>query len=261
MNQTLPHYSVAGRLAVEIHLDRAGATRAAARSCAAYLRDVIAEKGHARVIFACAPSQTEFLAALIDPSISGVALPWSRVTGFHMDDYVGLTGAHPASFRNYIRQHLLTKVALARFNPIPAEESDSAAVCANYARLLSEGPIDLICLGVGENGHIAFNDPPVADLDDPALIKLVELDAACRTQQVNDGCFPSFETVPQRAYTLTIPIFRQARRLSCHVFGPLKANAVRAMLQDPVSTRCPATILRQHPSAMLYVDAGAAKLL
>ena len=262
MTTSATRYLTAGRLAVEIHADRPALGLAAARTAAAYLHDVIAAKGEARVIFACAPSQNEFLSSLIEVSQQGhTAVDWSRVTAFHMDDYVGLAGTHPQSFRHYLREHLLSKVKMGRFHPVPAEEPDAAAVCARYTALLSEKPIDLICLGIGENGHIAFNDPPVADFEDPALIKVVELDEACRTQQVNDGCFPTFADVPKHAFTLTVSVFRRARRLSIHVPGPRKASAVKATIEDAVSTACPATILRLHPDATLYVDVAAAKTL
>lgn len=262
MNVSTPHYLTAGRLAVEIQADRPRLGAAAARAAAAHLHDVIAERGEARVIFACAPSQDEFLGSLIEVSRTGpTAVDWSRVTAFHMDDYVGLPGTHPQSFRNYLRTHFLQHVKIGRFHPLPAEEADPAAVSARYSALLSEKPIDLICLGIGENGHIAFNDPPVADFDDPQLVKVVELDDACRNQQVNDGCFPNFDAVPKHAFTLTISVFRRARRLSIHVPGPRKAAAVKATIEDRVSTQCPASILRLHPNATLYIDAAAAQAL
>ncbi len=262
MTNSAARYLTAGRLAVEIHADRPALGLAAARTAAAYLHDVIAAKGEARVIFACAPSQDEFLSSLIDVSKTAhTSVDWSRVTAFHMDDYVGLAGTHPQSFRHYLQSHLLSKVKIGRFHPVPAEEPDAAAVCARYSALLSEKPIDLICLGIGENGHIAFNDPPVADFEDSALIKVVELDEACRTQQVNDGCFPTFADVPRHAFTLTVSVFRRARRLSIHVPGPRKSDAVRATVEDAVSTACPATILRLHPDATLYIDVAAAKSL
>jgi glucosamine-6-phosphate deaminase len=262
MTTSTCRYFTAGRLAVEIHADRPAMGLAAARSAAAYLHDVIAANGGARVIFACAPSQNEFLSSLIEVSRSGhTAVDWSRVTAFHMDDYVGLAATHPQSFRHYLKTHLLSKVNMGKFHPVPAEQPDPASVVSHYTALLSEKPIDLICLGIGENGHIAFNDPPVADFEDPHLIKVVELDEACRTQQVNDGCFPTFADVPRHAFTLTVPVFRRARRLSVHVPGPRKAAAVAATIQDEISTACPATILRQHPDATLYIDRAAAASL
>ena len=256
---TAPTYTTAGRLAVEIHADRPALGRAAALAAASYLHDVIAERGSARVIFACAPSQDEFLAELIQASREGhTAVDWSRVTAFHMDDYVGLAGTHPQSFRSYLREHLLRHVTIGTFHPVPAEEADSAGVCTRYTAALAAGPIDLICMGIGENGHIAFNDPPVAEFEDPHLIKVVELDHACRQQQVNDGCFPTLADVPRHAFTLTVPVFRRARRLSIHVPGPRKAAAVKATVEGPVSTACPASILRLHPAATLYIDRAAA---
>ncbi len=261
MSVTAPHYTTAGRLALEVHADRAALGRAAARAVAAHLHGVVARQGEARVVFACAPSQDEFLAALVDPAQCGRALDWSKITAFHMDDYVGLTAAHTQSFRHYLQEHLLSRVAIGRFHPLPAEEPDAAAVAARYTTLLREKPIDLICMGIGENGHIAFNDPPVADFEDPALVKVVELDHACRQQQVNDGCFPALAAVPRHAFTLTVSVFRQARRLSIHVPGPRKAAAVRGTVAGPVSTACPASILRLHPDATLYIDTAAASLL
>ena len=261
MPVTAPSYLTAGRLAVEVHADRPARGRAAARAVAAHLHGVIARQGEARVIFACAPSQNELLTALVDPAQCGLALDWSRITAFHMDDYVGLTGAHPQSFRHYLQEHLLRHVTVGRFHPLPAEEPDAAAVAARYSALLREKPIDLICMGIGENGHIAFNDPPVADFEDPQLVKVVELDLTCRQQQVNDGCFPTLADVPRHAFTLTVPVFRQARRLSIHVPGPRKADAVRATMQGPVTTACPASILRLHSDATLYIDTAAASHL
>jgi glucosamine-6-phosphate deaminase len=261
MPDSTPRYRTAGRLGIEIHPDRPALGRAAARATAAYLHGTIARAGEARVIFACAPSQDEFLAALIDPAQCGIPLDWSRITVFHMDDYVGLTAARPQSFRHYLQQHLLRHVTVGAFHPLPAEERNSAAVCARYAGRLREKPIDLVCLGIGENGHIAFNDPPVADFEDPQLVKVVTLDPACRQQQVNDGCFTALADVPSHAFTLTVPVFRQANRLSIHVPGPRKASAVRATVEGTISTACPASILRLHADATLYLDTAAAQEL
>lgn len=261
MSHDLPRYFCRDRLAVEVHADRAALGRAAARATAAYLHDTLARRGKARVIFACAPSQNEFLAALVDPRQSGFAIDWTRIEAFHMDEYVGVTADAPQSFRAYLREHLLRHIQPAAFHPIPAEDPDSGRVAAAYAAALRHGPIDLICLGIGENGHLAFNDPPVAQFDDPVDAKIVELDHACRQQQVNDGCFATLDQVPRHAVTLTLPVFRRARRLSVHVPGVRKAQAVRATLEEPVATACPASILRLHPCATLYVDRDSAGLL
>lgn len=251
----------ADRLAVEVHGDRRCLGRAAARAAAAYLREVLSSRGLARVVFACAPSQDEFLAALVDPASSGVGIDWRRVVAFHMDEYVGLGAGHPQGFRRYLDSHLLARVPVGAAHLIPAEDADPAAICRAYGERLAEAPIDLICLGVGENGHIAFNDPPAADPRDPALVKVVDLDAACRRQQVNDGCFPSLAHVPRRAYTITVPVFVRARRLSIHVPGRRKAAAVRSMLRGPISPACPASILRTHPDAVLFLDPESSSAL
>lgn len=258
MTASYPRYQFSNRLAIEIHADRIAMAHAAARAAAAYIRETVTIRDHARIVFGCAPSQNEFLACLIDPSCCGIKIPWEKITVFHMDDYVGLASDHPQSFRRYLSEHLLNRIHVAKFHPLRAEAEDLATVCSEYTHLLTADPIDLICLGIGENGHIAFNDPPVADFDDPASVKVVELDPACRQQQVNDGCFDAIEEVPSHALTLTIPVFRHARRLSVHVPGPRKKTAVATALNDPISPKCPASILRTHTHATLYLDAAAA---
>ena len=255
------HYIVNDRLAVEVHETRESLGLAAARAAAAYIRDTIAAQGKARVIFACAPSQDDFLAALADRRATGVTVDWSKVTAFHMDEYVGLSADDPRSFRHYLRSHLLSRIGIGTFYPIDADESDVSSVCARYEELLSAEPIDLICLGIGENGHIAFNDPAVAEFEDKRLVKEVVLDSLCRQQQVNDGCFASLDQVPSSAISLTIPVFRRARRLSVHVPGSRKAAAIRAALEGDIGSECPASILRVHPHATLYIDGDAAARL
>ena len=252
---------LADRLVVEIHRDRAALGQAAAHGVAQYLRALLADQDGARVIFACAPSQNEFLAALLQASRQpATAFAWQRLTVFHMDDYAGFTAKHPQSFRAYLHEHLLRHVEVGEFHPLEAELPPAVA-CERYSALLSAAPIDLICLGIGENGHLAFNDPPVADFQDPALVKLIPLDPACRTQQVHDGCFDRIEEVPLHALTLTLPVFRQARKLSVQVPGLRKAAAVRSTVRDPIGTTCPATLLRTHPDAVLHLDEASASLL
>jgi glucosamine-6-phosphate deaminase len=246
-------------LKVETHPDRPAMGRAAATHACTLLERILAAQGRARVIFACAPSQDEFLAHFV--ALSRTKIDWARVTVFHMDEYVGLAATHPASFRRYLHEHLLQYIKPGAFNPIGGDAPDAAAECRRYAALLDAAPIDLICLGIGENGHIAFNDPPVADFDDPVSAKIVELDLTCRQQQVNDGCYPNLDAVPKHAISLTIPVFRRAKNLSVVVPGPRKAAAVRATLRDPRSTACPATILREHPSATLFLDKASAAQL
>jgi glucosamine-6-phosphate deaminase len=245
------------QLHVVVHPDRHALGRAAAEQAAKVLREAIHKKGHARIIVASAPSQDELIAGLA----AAPGIDWSRVTVFHMDEYVGLPASHPASFRHYQQRHLLSEVRPAVFHGIRGEASAVAAECVRYAALLAEAPIDLVCMGIGENGHIAFNDPGVADFNDPHAVKVVELDAACRQQQVNDGCFPDFESVPRQAITLTCPTLLSGRVLVCVVPGARKAEAVSNTLRAPVSTACPATVLRQHASATLYLDNASASLL
>lgn len=244
-------------LKVRVYPDRATMGQAAAEAAVQELRRVLAEKGTARIIVASAPSQDELLHGLT----SAPDIDWSCVHVFHMDEYVGLSAGHPASFRAYQHANLLARVSPAAFHGLRGEAEYPAAECLRYAALLQEAPIDLVCMGIGENGHIAFNDPPVADFNDTQWVKPVELDEACRRQQVNDGCFPDMASVPRHALSLTCPALMSGRVLVCVVPGPLKAEAVRATCQGPISEACPASILRRHPSANLYLDAQSASLL
>ncbi len=224
------------------------------------IRRLVAEKGRARIVMACAPSQDDFYAALI-PLVREAEEMWKKVDVFHMDEYAGLSGEDPQSFRHYLRTRFLDHVEVAAFHPIHGEAEDLETEACRYAELLEAEPIDIVSMGIGENGHIAFNDPPVADFADPLRVKLVELDAVCRQQQVNDACFPSLAEVPRHALTLTLPVFADAGMLVCIVPTARKAAAVKAALLDPVGTACPATLLRTHPESYLFLDAAAASLL
>jgi len=234
---------------------------AAAKNVAAIIQQACKERGEARVIFACAPSQDDFFAALTDEFKLGSHIDWSKVVAFHMDDYVGLSGKQSQSFRYYLNEHLLSKVQVKAFHPVRAEAPDTSEECARYTKQLSKLPLDLVCMGIGENGHIAFNDPPVADFKDPKWIKVVELDLACRQQQVNDGCFASLEAVPTHAFTLTIPTLLSCKHISCVVPGALKAQAVANTLQSEITTDCPATILRTHANVQMFIDNDSAQVL
>lgn len=243
------------RLAVQVYRDRAALGAAAGTAVAATLRDLLAGRATVRMIFAAAPSQHELLATLREAP----GIDWSRVVAMHMDEYLDLPAAAPQRFGHFLRRHLFDHARPGAVHLLAAgaiagdAEAAVRAECARYAALLAE-PIDIVCLGIGENGHLAFNDPPVADFADPALVKPVDLDLACRRQQVNDGCFPTLADVPRRAITLTIPALLSGRHLFCAVPGPTKRAAVRAALEGPVVTSCPASILRTHPSCILYVD-------
>lgn len=228
---------------------RAGADAAEA------IIEAVNARGAARIILASAPSQTGFLRTLLSKPI-----PWGKVHIFHMDEYVGIDATHPASFRHYQQEHVLSKITPAAFHGIRGESIDASGECDRYARMLAESPIDVVCAGIGENGHLAFNDPP-ADLNDPLRVKVVTLDEACRQQQVNDGCFPDMDSVPRRALTLTVPALLSGKQMFVIVPGPRKAAAIRHTLRDAISGECPATALRNHPNATLYIDAASASHL
>ena len=234
---------------VETHATRAACGAAAARAAADALRATLAARGAARVVFAAAPSQSEMLAALV----AAPGIDWGHVTAFHMDEYVGLAPDAPQRFALWLDRHLFDRVAFGRVERI-RPEPDAAAECRRYSALLAQAPIDLVCLGIGVNGHVAFNDPPVADFDDPLDVKIVTLDAVCRQQQVDDGAFASIDAVPREAITLTVPRLIRADRLVCTVPGPAKRAAVTATLHGPLSTACPASILRTHAACTLFLD-------
>jgi glucosamine-6-phosphate deaminase len=236
------------QLSLEIHPDRLSTGRAAASVAAEALRKALAEKEVVRVVFAAAPSQSEMLDTLVGlPEID-----WSRVTAFHMDEYTRLADDAPQRFSHYLKVQIFDKLPFAEVNLITGDVPEE--ICRNYSEKLRAAPIDLVCMGIGENGHIAFNDPPVADFNDPKWVKLVDLDLACRQQQVNDGCFPTLDAVPEQAVTLTIPALMSGLCLVCTVPGRRKGQALQRMLSGKISTKCPASILRTHPRCFLFTD-------
>ncbi|MBR5743214.1 MAG: 6-phosphogluconolactonase [Clostridia bacterium] len=244
-------------LSVGVYDSRVLMGEAAARDAAEAIRAVLSRKDFCNMIFAAAPSQNEVLAALAaDPSI-----PWEKIRAFHMDEYVGLAPDAPQGFGNFLREHLFDLVPFRERHFIDGGDPDPAAACARYAALLAEYPPDIVMMGIGENGHIAFNDPGVADFHDPLAIKPVPLDEVCRTQQVHDGCFASLELVPKTALTLTVPTLVAAPYLFCVVPAPTKAEAVKKTLTGPIGEACPATILRTRPGARMYLDPDSAALL
>lgn len=236
------------QLKVEVFPDRTAMGAAAAATIADEMRRVLAAQQGLRMSFAAAPSQTEFLAGLA----AAEGIDWSRVTAFQLDDYVGLPPGDPQRFSTFLKTKIWDTVRPGTIHAIGA--ADAEAECRRYAALLAEAPVDIVCLGIGENGHLAFNDPPVADFNDPALVKVVELDDPCRQQQVNDGCFPTFDDVPTHAITQTIPALLAGNFLVAVVPGPAKRNAVRQTLRGPISTACPASILRTVSNCTLYLD-------
>jgi glucosamine-6-phosphate deaminase len=245
------------QLSVEIHPTREAAGAAAARTAAEALMTLHQSQADLAVIFATGASQIETLAALT--SIEGV--PWPRITGFHMDEYVGLPVDHPASFRRYMREKLTDRVRLRQFHEINGNALEPQRTAAVYAEQLRAAAPQLCLLGIGENGHLAFNDPPVADFSDALDAKVVELDQVCREQQVAEGWFAGIEDVPESAITLTVPALMRVPRLIASVPGIRKAAIVRRALSEPISTACPATILRTHPGATVFLDEESASEL
>ena len=244
----------ADHLQAHIFESRQNVGVAAAAAVAAEIRRLVSEKGRAIGIFASAPSQNEFL----DELVRADGIEWTRVIGFHLDEYLGMDEDAPQSFRKYLLDRLVRRVPMVEFNGLRGEAANPEAVCANYAARLKSRPPDFAVLGIGENGHLAFIDPPVCDFDDPAAVKIVELDKACRQQQVNDGAFAKLEDVPRRALSLTIPAIMACERLFVIVPGARKQQAVKDAIEGEIAIDCPASILRTHPGAHLFLDREAA---
>src|SRR5579871_1387751 len=244
------------RLHVEVHADADALARAAAADVAALLAKTVEERGRANAMFATGNSQLAF----VDTLVSLPHVPWGNMTLFHMDEYVGAGPDHPAGFRRWIKERIADRVAPAAACYIDGL-ADPGAECERYADLLRSHPIDVCVLGIGENGHLAFNDPPVADFADPLDVKVVELDATCRRQQVGEGHFPSIDGVPAHAITVTIPALLRAGAVCAVVPEQRKAAPVRDALLGPVSTACPASALRTAGNATLYLDRESASLL
>lgn len=237
------------KLTAYVYENRTLMGRAAADDIAECMERLLEKKETLNMVFAAAPSQNDMLLEL-----SGKNLPWNRVNAFHMDEYCGLSKNHPQSFGRYLDEHIFGLVPFGNIYYISDYGED-------YAGLLRDNHIDIVCLGIGENGHIAFNDPGVADFSDPLLIKKARLDDVCRMQQVHDGCFPSFEEVPEYALTLTVPQMVSADFMFCVVPAATKAGAVFRMINDEINEGCPCTVLRRHDNAVLYCDADSGKLI
>jgi len=240
---------VAGKLHVMVYPDRASAGAAAADQIVREVKEILTRREELNIIFAAAPSQNEVLAGLRAGDIA-----WERINAFHMDEYVGLASDAPQAFGSFLKNALFDHVPLKSVHLINGNAPDVSAECRRYAGLLEEFPPDIVVLGIGENGHLAFNDPPVADFHDTLLVKKVELDLVCRQQQVNDGCFSSLEKVPDSAITLTIPALMRGKSLHCVVPGPTKIDAVDNTIHREIREQFPSTILKTHPSAALYLD-------
>lgn len=246
-----------GELQVRIFSDDTELPSAAAADAAVAIKAAVAGRGAASVMLATGNSQLAFLDLLTQRT----DVDWSRVIGFHMDEYVGMSSDHPASFRRYMRERFVSRVNVRAFHELSGDASDLDAEAARYAELLRALPLDVCCLGIGENGHLAFNDPGVADFDDPQDVKIVDLDHACRTQQVGEGHFATLDDVPTRALTVTVPALLRATRVLAIVPEARKAEPVRRSLRGPVTTDCPASVLRLQSHATLYLDEGSSSLL
>lgn len=241
---------------VRVFSTRVEMGQASAALGAAEIARVIARDGRAVVVFASAVSQSQFLEAIAGTD----QVDWSKVTAFHLDEYIGVCADHPASFRRFLNDNLWAKVKPAGFNQLTGEAPDVDAEIRRYSALLEQEKPSIAFLGIGENGHLAFNDPPV-DFDDPQLVRAVQLDEVCRAQQVFDGQFPHIMDVPRTAFTMTIPAIMRIPTLILNVPGKNKAEAVKRTLEGPVTPDCPASILQQHPNASLFLDAESASLL
>ncbi len=247
-----------GVLPISVFHTNAEVGQAAAGDAAVSLQQAVQTRGRANLILATGNSQLTFLELL--RRVPGI--DWSKVNVFHMDEYIKLEPGHPASFSLFLRRHFLDHLqpAAGAFFPVPGRSAQVENACREYEALLRANPCDLCALGIGENGHLAFNDPPYANFKDPVWVKVVQLDEASRRQQAGEGHFPNLESVPTHAITLTIPALLSARKVLAIVPEGRKAPAVQRALQGPIETNCPASILRQAPHARLYLDRDSAAL-
>jgi len=240
-------------LKITIYDTRAQLGADAAEQISAKINELLASQELVSIIFASAPSQNEFLAELATKPID-----WSRIVAFHMDEYIGLDKEAPQGFGVFLRDRLFTKVPIGQVHYMDGEVEDPEEECKRYTALLEKYPPDIVCLGIGENTHLAFNNPHVADFDDPLVVKVVDLDHDCRAQQINDGCFARLDEVPTHAITITIPALFKVPFAYAIVPSILKADAIFHTVNSEVSERYPSTILRRHPHAILFVDKDSA---
>lgn len=258
VNRPIPQRTLqVDQLSVEIYADRQQTGLAAAMDVADRMRSMMTTKPQLAMVFAAAPSQNELLASLrVLPD-----LDWPNVVAFHLDEYVGLPPEAPQRFGNFLRQSLFERICLGQVHYLEANSPDLELELERYATLIKRNPPDIICLGVGENGHIAFNDPQDTPFTYARSVKLVTLDVRSRLQQVHDGCFPNLDAVPRQALTMTVTAILASQSLRCVVPGATKANAVREMLEGKIGPRCPASLMRQHPDCILYLDAASSGAL
>jgi glucosamine-6-phosphate deaminase len=258
MMQTTTTEMLAGKLKVIVSDTRAEMGAKAAKDAAKKIKELLlSKKGFVNIIFAAAPSQIELLHSLSQEK----GIDWSRVNGFHMDEYVGIDQNDSQSFAYFLRENIFKKISCNKVYYINGNAKDLDSECLRYTNLLKENPVDIVCMGIGENTHIAFNDPHTADFNDPLLVKAVTLDVASRQQQVHDGCFATLADVPTSAITLTVPALLHANSIYCIVPGKNKAMAVYYTLNDEVQEGYPSTVLRTHSNATLYLDKDSAAKL
>jgi glucosamine-6-phosphate deaminase len=244
-------------MTVEVFASALLAAEAAAQAAAAALRDSLRQRGGARIMVGTGNSQLEMIRALVRlPDID-----WSKVETFHLDEYVGIPAAHPSSFRHWIRHNFVEKVHPRSIHYIEGDAADLDGMVRAYGERLLAAPVDLAFVGIGENGHIAFNDPHVADFNDPVPVKRVGLDEACRRQQVGEGHFPDLASVPKEAISVTCSGLFRAQKWICCVPDRRKAAAVKGSLEGVISPICPGTLVRKHPSAAVFLDTASASLL
>ena len=245
----------AGKLKVRIYENRDEMGADAANLAAIRINDLLQNKEEVNIVFAAAASQNEFLASLINENVD-----WSRVNAFHMDEYIGLGNA-PQKFSNWLKEKIFNKLSFKELFLLNGDAKDIKEECLRYTALLKKYPLDINFMGIGENAHLAFNDPHVADFNDPYFVKVVDLDTACKQQQVNEDCFGHISEVPSYALTLTVPALLKAKYIFCMVPGHLKALAVYHTIMSGISEKYPSTILRTHADAYLFLEKKSAAML
>ncbi len=241
------------RLHIQIYNDKKSMGEAAADFVTKRLQEAVQQRGTANLILATGASQFSFLDALKNKSID-----WGKITVFHLDEYKGISDKHPASFRKYLKERILNIVTPGKIYLLNGDAENLEETIAEYEELLKNNPVDVACIGIGENGHIAFNDPPVADFNDPHWVKVVKLDHDCRMQQLGEGWFPTLDDVPKEALSLTVTAIMNCKTVSCVVPDERKSTAVYNTVHGEISTKCPGTILRKHPDTVLFLDSAAA---
>ena len=247
----------ADKARVYVYQSKRETSEAAALNAADILQNALAQRGSARIIVGTGNSQVDMIGALVEAP----GLDWGRIEVFHMDEYVGMSEEHPASFHRWLKTHLADLVHPGKVNFLWGTAPDASQECERYATLLHSAPIDVCFIGFGENGHIAFNDPGVADFHDPLAVKRVTMDERCRRQQVGEGHFPTIEAMPKEALTLTCSELFRAEHWICTVPDLRKAEAVKNALTGPITEACPSSLARRHASAAIFLDVDSASLL